>query len=163
MWGREMRAGLAFVLASLLAGGAFREWRRTHETQFADLVDELKAQDRSARDPRAPSSGEAQDSISAGAALGPGAQAPRSHDRSQPLRPARIDLNRATARDLERLPGIGPALAARIVADRERLGPYGTPDALLRVPGIGPRILERVRPYLAAPPGAADSVSPIAN
>src|SRR5262245_39622198 len=42
MWGREMRAGLAFVLVSLLVGSGFREWRRSNEVRFADLVRELE-------------------------------------------------------------------------------------------------------------------------
>ena len=72
-------------------------------------------------------------------------------------------MNRAPAQELERLPGIGPSLAARIVAERERNGAFLKADALLRVPGIGPRTLERIRPYLALPHSPADSGSPIAN
>lgn len=55
-----------------------------------------------------------------------------------------ISVNRATARQLERLPGIGPALAARIVAGR----PYGTVDELDRVKGIGPATISRIRPLV---------------
>jgi competence protein ComEA len=51
----------------------------------------------------------------------------------------RIAINRASARDLESLPGIGPALAKRIVEERERAGPYRSPRDLLRVHGIGPK------------------------
>jgi competence ComEA-like helix-hairpin-helix protein len=49
-----------------------------------------------------------------------------------------LDLNRASAADLDVLPGIGPARAAAIVAERERR-PFGTVDDLRAVPGIGPR------------------------
>jgi competence ComEA-like helix-hairpin-helix protein len=59
--------------------------------------------------------------------------------------PPRIDLNRAGAKELEALPGIGPTLAARIVEVRRRAGPFLTPEDLLRVPGIGPAKLERIR------------------
>jgi competence ComEA-like helix-hairpin-helix protein len=59
--------------------------------------------------------------------------------------PGPLDLNRATPGDLQRLPGIGPALAADIVRVRERRGPFTAPDDLLAVPGMGPRRLERIR------------------
>jgi competence protein ComEA len=54
-----------------------------------------------------------------------------------------VDVNRASVAELERLPRIGPALAARIVAHR----PYRAIEELARVPGIGPRTLERLRPF----------------
>lgn len=57
----------------------------------------------------------------------------------------RIDVNRAGPQDLESLPGIGPALAKRIVESRNRDGPFRVPDDLLRVRGIGPRTLDRIR------------------
>lgn len=57
----------------------------------------------------------------------------------------RLDLNSASAAALEQLPGVGPALAERIVADRGANGPFTSVDALDRVPGIGPKIIERVR------------------
>jgi len=61
---------------------------------------------------------------------------------------APLDLNRATPRELERLPGIGPTRAAAIVDDRRAHGPFDTVDALARVRGVGPvtvaRIAERV-------------------
>lgn len=53
-----------------------------------------------------------------------------------------IDLNDASAAELESLPGIGPSLARAIVEGR----PYESVDALLRVPGIGPARLAAVRP-----------------
>ena len=68
-----------------------------------------------------------------------------------PAAPAEVtDLNRATAPELDRLPGIGPVLARRIVEHRERHGPFRSPDELLGVPGIGPRLLERLRPHVSA-------------
>lgn len=56
-----------------------------------------------------------------------------------------VDVNRASAEELEALPGIGPALAERIVDHRTRHGPFRSPDALVDVPGIGPAVLERIR------------------
>src|SRR6185295_7116905 len=120
MWGREMRAGLAFVLVSLLAGGAFREWRRSHESRFEDLVADLESRDAAVRKAAvAPGGSDAPaDSGGGRSSLRAGDGGRRASDRGPALAPSRIDLDRATARELERLPGIGPGLAARILADR---------------------------------------------
>ncbi|MGE5598683.1 MAG: helix-hairpin-helix domain-containing protein [Bacteroidota bacterium] len=75
-----------------------------------------------------------------------GAAAPRE---SAPRFP--LHLNTATAADLQAVPGIGPALAARIVAYRKENGPFAEVDDLVHVPGIGARTLERFRPYLTVP------------
>jgi competence protein ComEA len=56
-----------------------------------------------------------------------------------------VDLNTATAADLETLPGVGPATAAAIVDDRMRNGPFASVDDLERVPGIGPAKLAALR------------------
>nr|WP_276598631.1 helix-hairpin-helix domain-containing protein [Nannocystis sp. SCPEA4] len=52
-----------------------------------------------------------------------------------------VDLNRASASELESMPGIGPELARRIIEGR----PYSTVDDLKRVRGIGPARLTAVR------------------
>ena len=66
------------------------------------------------------------------------------------LRDARnVDVNQAHASELERLPGIGPALAGRIVAERQRRGRFTGPGDLLRVRGIGPATIEKIENYLA--------------
>ena len=62
-----------------------------------------------------------------------------------PALTARLNVNTATAAELELLPGIGPALAGRIVDDRQANGPFKTVDDLDRVKGIGPKTLERIR------------------
>ena len=76
---------------------------------------------------------------------------------ARPLaRGERIDVDRATAQELQRLPGVGPGLARRIIEERNRSGPFGDSAALRRVPGIGPSKLRRMAPNLAfsAAPGA---------
>jgi competence protein ComEA len=55
------------------------------------------------------------------------------------------NVNTATALQLEDLPGIGPTLAAAIVQERERNGPFRTVDDLNRVPGIGDGRLSQLR------------------
>lgn len=56
-----------------------------------------------------------------------------------------IDLNRATAEQLDALPGVGPATAAAIVAHRDRNGPFASVEGLLDVRGIGPAKLDGLR------------------
>ena len=58
-----------------------------------------------------------------------------------------VNLNTADEAALTALPGIGVALAARIVEYREEHGPFQTVDELVQVPGIGPGILEGLREY----------------
>ena len=60
----------------------------------------------------------------------------------------RIDVNTAGIAELERLPGVGPALAQRIVDDRRHRGSFQTVEDLSRVSGIGPKTVEALEPYL---------------
>ena len=59
-----------------------------------------------------------------------------------------INLNTATASELQRLPRIGPKLAARILAHREAHGPFRRVQDLVQVRGIGAKTLARLTPYL---------------
>jgi competence protein ComEA len=65
--------------------------------------------------------------------------------------PGPVDLNRADAAALDTLPGIGPVLAQRIVAFREKNGPFADVESLVDVPGIGPAILDSVRDLVTVP------------
>lgn len=56
-----------------------------------------------------------------------------------------VDVNRATAEELDQLPGVGPATATAIVTERDRNGPFVDVDDLDRVPGIGPAKLDALR------------------
>jgi competence protein ComEA len=59
-----------------------------------------------------------------------------------------IDLNRASAEDLDAIPGLGPALAKRIVEYRQAHGPFKKIEDLREVSGVGPQNLEKLKPYL---------------
>ncbi len=59
---------------------------------------------------------------------------------------ARVNVNTASADELDTVPGIGPALAGRIIAYREQNGPFRSVDDLQNVRGIGPRSVERMAP-----------------
>ena len=59
-----------------------------------------------------------------------------------------VDLNSATAEQLDTLPGVGPATAAAILTYRTRHGRFKTVAELLEVPGIGPSKLEALRPLV---------------
>jgi competence ComEA-like helix-hairpin-helix protein len=74
--------------------------------------------------------------------------ATRRRHRDTPADDLAIDLNRANAAELTRLPGIGHVLAERIVALRDSTGSFAVVDDLRRVGGIGPSKLERIRPHL---------------
>jgi competence protein ComEA len=66
-----------------------------------------------------------------------------------PAAGSRVDLNAATAAELDALPGIGPVLAQRIVDHRTRNGPFRSVDQLDDVPGIGPAIAAELAELVA--------------
>lgn len=73
-----------------------------------------------------------------------------------------VDLDVADATTIEGLPWIGPALAQRIVANRDRCGPFGSLEALKRVAGIGDGVVKRLEPHVtfstpSRPMGAASA------
>ncbi len=59
-----------------------------------------------------------------------------------------IDVNEASVTELERLPRVGPALAARIVAWREKHGPFESMESLRHVRGIGPATARMLAPLV---------------
>jgi competence protein ComEA len=136
------------VLALLLMGGALAR----HVVARAEAADVQIA----LATPDTTSGG------SAGALRGRVEQEVQLHRvRTTPLRPGeRIDPNLAPAEQLARLPRIGPALAGRIVADREANGPFRTAEDLRRVPGIGPALLQGILPLLDLSSAPAGPVGP---
>lgn len=65
-----------------------------------------------------------------------------------PVLEGRINLNTASSEELQLLPGVGPATAAKIIAYRERY-PFKSILQIKRIKGIGPKRYEAMRPYLA--------------
>ena len=61
---------------------------------------------------------------------------------------APVDINKATAEQLESLPGVGEKLAQRIVEYREQQGPFGSVEELMNVRGIGEKSFEKLRDRL---------------
>ncbi len=74
--------------------------------------------------------------------------------------PSAVNVNTATAADLDRLPGVGPVLARRIVEHREARGLFRRFDDLLEVEGIGPKLLRRLKPLLQLDEGTATTHPP---
>lgn len=58
---------------------------------------------------------------------------------------AGVDINSAGADELNALPGVGPATAAKIIADRDANGPFKVPEDIMRVAGIGEKKFEAMR------------------
>ena len=67
-----------------------------------------------------------------------------------PARP--VDLNSATAAQLEQVPGIGPSIAQAIIAFRQKSSPFRRVEDLLAIHGINRRKLDLMRPYVAVVP-----------
>ncbi len=69
----------------------------------------------------------------------------------------RLDLNTATAAQLQRLPGIGEKISAAIVTWREENGGFRTVEELLQVPGIGEKRLETIRDLVTVEPSDGEA------
>ena len=96
------------------------------------------------------------------------AQSQRAQALQRPLAEGeRVDVDRAAADELERLPRVGPALARRIVAEREAHGPFGSLQGLRRVSGIGPKLLHDLEAHVTfggvLPATAATELAPPAT
>lgn len=59
-----------------------------------------------------------------------------------------VDINTADGATLESVPGIGKSLSQRIVAFRDKNGPFESVDDLLKVQGVGEKSIQKLRPYL---------------
>jgi competence protein ComEA len=147
------RHQLLVLMVVLLAAGlglAVGQWRRGHPA-LVERVEQLERRPA----PDAPESPTAPRGVvgalprAAPSGLASHARArslaPRPRSRAAKAAPAPVDLNHAGAAELVGLPGVGPALAARIVAAREATGPFGAVDDLRRVRGLPRQTIERLR------------------
>ena len=75
----------------------------------------------------------------AAASAGPGAASDE-----EPAAGGKVNLNSADAAELDKLPGVGPAIAKRIVDYRTANGPFSSPEQLKEVPGIGDATYEKL-------------------
>lgn len=83
-----------------------------------------------------------------GAGRGGPSASPADSGPTRTTLPLIIDINRANADELDRLPGIGPKTAKAIVEHRTRNGPFASVDDLLAVRGIGPATLAEIRNWV---------------
>ena len=81
-----------------------------------------------------------------------GEAAPKPDPNSPAALSAPININTASAEELDRLPGIGPTLAQNIIDYRATHGPFKTVDALNDVKGIGDALLEKIRGSITTGP-----------
>ena len=65
--------------------------------------------------------------------------------------PASININTATATELEALPGVGLAMAARIIEYRQKVGSFKKIEDLMNVKGIGEKSFLKLKPLIAVP------------
>ncbi len=60
-----------------------------------------------------------------------------------------VNINRASESDMQRLPGVGPSTAAKIIEFRGQIGHFTSVDQLDEVKGIGPKKLQKMRPFIS--------------
>ena len=139
---------LGLLALTLLVGLGVREWR----AGFPDAAHRLESFDREDAPgpllPEAPSSPPARPlPVDPGSPAAPPPASSRPESGAAPP-PEPLDVNRADAAQLARLPGVGPGLAQRIVEERERRGRFESPEALRYVLGMGPKKLTAIRRFI---------------
>lgn len=72
--------------------------------------------------------------------------------RAEESPPPKVNLNTANVEELAQLPGIGPAIAERIVRHREKNGPFRRIEELLIIRGISRKKFEKIRPLIFVQP-----------
>lgn len=120
------RRGALVVVVLLLLGTAYDRWRVHFAGPLPPFAESTTA---TGHDPDS--------------AVRPAPVAPDSSAGGPPG--AQLDLNRASAQELDALPGIGPVLAERIVQHRQQNGAFRRVEDLAAVRGIGPRAIARLR------------------
>jgi competence protein ComEA len=87
---------------------------------------------------------------------GQSSQSSQSASPAQPPAAAPLNLNTATVTDLAKLPGIGPAVAARIVEHRQKNGGFKKIEELMNVRGIGEKMFLKLKPLVTVTPPKTD-------
>ena len=142
---------LILLLLILLVGLGVREWR----AGFPDAAERLEQFDRDDA-PALLAEPAPVVPVAPGASPPPSRPAPSSVPAPPGVTPAPapptepLDVNRAEAAELARLPGVGAGLAQRIVEERGRRGRFDSPEALRYVLGMGPKKLAAIRPFITA-------------
>jgi comEA protein len=135
---------ILFLTVTLLGGGAakiilsnsighrdFRQWYSEHDSLFR------------LQSGRAPSGALEPDTGKAMVEPSTGGDTRRSD-----LAPASININTATAAELERLPGIGPATAEKVIAYRQTVKKFSSIEEIMKVKSIGEKKFGRMKPYI---------------
>jgi competence protein ComEA len=125
------RKALLFFSVVLVLGASTRAFRALHSGSPGDararsaLESQIKAADSARR---------------------AGLRKPRREKvrKTAPKPTGKVDLDVAGEKEIEALRGIGPALAKRIVADRDSFGPFGSMEGFQRVKGVGPSMVEKL-------------------
>ncbi|HYF26612.1 MAG TPA: ComEA family DNA-binding protein [Baekduia sp.] len=142
----RLRAGARVADAVRRAGGATARAELRALNLAAKLLDaqQVVVPERGAREGAA-FGGAPASAAAGGSAAGGGAAAGAVGPATAAVPAAPVDLNAATAEQLETLDGVGPATAAKILQYRDEHGGFRSVDELAQVPGIGPKRLAALR------------------
>jgi len=145
---------LLLLAAVFLAGLGVREWRMG----FPDVAERLERFDREDPPPPIPPAPRLRAAPRWAAARSESPAPPRAVPPPRARAPAAppapiadprpLDLNRASAEEISRLPGVGPSLARRIVDERDRRGRFESADGLRGILGMGPKKLAALREHV---------------
>ena len=83
---------------------------------------------------------------------------PRQQPSKAPAASAVLNINTATAADLQKLPGVGAATAERIVEYRQKNGPFKKIEELMNVRGIGEKSFLKLKPLITAAPPRTEQI-----
>lgn len=118
---RHYRKAVTFLVILILAGTGFWGLRRFAPAMFLGKPDLI---------------------------VGPGEE--RAQSQVTPDKPALLNINTASAEELQTLPSIGARMAQRIIDYRSQNGNFTSVDALQNIKGIGAKTLEKLRPFVDA-------------